>query len=121
VKRIKDLLAEWESAPRTHLTSREYAIRLPIHDAARLAAPAEMYPGIGVCGIITDLISASLDELESAIPYVQDDRVIAEDEFGDPVHEDTGSSPRFHQLSRARTKDLQEERIRSRELKNGRK
>jgi hypothetical protein len=60
-------------------------------------------------GIITDLISAGLDELESAMPYVQGNRVIGKDEFGDPVHEDAGPSPRFHQLTRARTQELQAE------------
>jgi hypothetical protein len=107
MKKIKDLLAEWESAFSTRLTVREYAIYLPIRDPARLEALAEMYPGIGLSGIITDLISAGLDELESAIPYVQGNRVIGQDEFGDPVHEDAGRSPRFHQLTRARTQELQ--------------
>jgi hypothetical protein len=121
VKNVKDLLNEWESAPRAHLTARAYTVRLPVRDAARLEALAEMYPGIGICGIISDLISASLDELESTMPYVQGNRVIEEDEFGDPVYEDAGPSPRFHQLSRARSKDLQAESIRRREMKSGRK
>ncbi len=121
MKNVKGLLAEWESAPRTHLTAREYVVRLPIRDAARLEALAEMYPGVGISGIITDLISASLDELESAMPYVEGDRVVEEDEFGDPVYEDAGPSPRFHRLSRAHSRDLQAESIRNRELKNGRK
>jgi hypothetical protein len=42
--------------------------------------------------IITDLISAGLDELESKMPYVEGDRVIEEDEFGDPIYEDAGPS-----------------------------
>jgi hypothetical protein len=120
MKKIKDLLNEWESAPRTHLTAREYNLRLPIRDAARLEALAEMYPGVGISGIIADLISASLDELESAMPYVQGEQVVAEDEFGDPVYEDAGPTPRFQRLSRDRSKILQAESIRSRELKNGR-
>jgi len=119
LKKVKDLLAEWESTPGTQLTAREYAIRLPIRDAARLEALAEMHPGIGISVIITDLISASLDELESAMPYVQGDRVIEEDEFGDPVFEDKGPSPRFHQLTRARARELRVESIGK--AKNGRK
>lgn len=119
MKKVKDLLAEWESAPCTHLTAREYAIQLPVRDAARLEALAEMYPGIGVAGIITDLISAGLDELESAMPYVQGDRVVEQDEFGDPVYEDVGPSSRFQRLTRARTKHLQAETNRS--LNNGAK
>jgi len=121
MRQIKDLLTEWESAPRTHLTAREYIVRLPIRDAARLEALAEMYPDIGMTGIITDLISAGLDELESAMPYVQGKQVIEEDEFGDPVYEDAGPSPRFHQLSRARSKDLKAESTGGRAVKRGRK
>jgi hypothetical protein len=43
------------------------------------------------------------------MPYVQGNRVIGKDEFGDPVHEDAGPSPRFHQLTRACTQELQAE------------
>ncbi|HEX2239032.1 MAG TPA: hypothetical protein VHJ19_12075 [Gammaproteobacteria bacterium] len=67
-----------------------------------------MYPGIRLSGIITDLISAGLDDLESAMPY-EGNRVIGQDEFGDPVHEDAGPLPRFHQLTRAHTQELQAE------------
>ncbi len=119
MKKVKELLAEWESAPGTQLTAREYAIRLPVRDAARFEALAEMYPGIGISIIMTDLLSASLDELESAMPYVQGDRIIEEDEFGDPVYEDKGPSPRFHQLTRARARELRAESTGG--AKNGRK
>jgi hypothetical protein len=118
MKKIKELLAEWESAPRTRLTAREYAVHLPIRDAARLEALAEMYPGIGLAGVISDIISAGLDELESAMPYVQGERKIEEDEFGDPMFEDAGPSPRFHQLAREHAKELQRES--TRELKANR-
>jgi hypothetical protein len=92
---VKDLLANWEPAPRTRLTAQEYAIHLPIRDAMRLEAPAEMYPGVGICEIITDLISAELDELEPTMPYVKGDRVIEEDECGDPIYEDAGTFAAF--------------------------
>lgn len=119
MKKIKELLVEWEATPQTCLTAREYSVQLPIRDAARLEALAEMYPDIGVSSIISDLISAGLDELEAVMPYVQGDHKIEEDEFGDPVFEDAGPSPRFHQLARDHTKQLQTES--RRELKAGRK
>lgn len=119
MKKVKDFLAEWESTPATQLTVREYTMRLPIRDAARLEALAEMYPGVGISTIMTDLLSASLDELESAMPYVQGERVIEEDEFGDPVFEDKGPSRRFHQLTRARTIDLRTDSAGAVSHKNG--
>lgn len=119
MKKIKELLAEWGSAPRARLAAREYAVHLPIRDAARLEALAEMYPGVGLSGVISDIISAGLDELESAMPYVQGEHMVEEDEFGDPVFEDAGPSPRFHQLARDHAKDLQTESARG--LKANRK
>lgn len=107
MKKVKDLLTEWAATPGTRLTAQEYAVHLPIRDASRLEVLAGMYPGIGICGIITDLISASLDELESTMPYVEGNRVIEEDEFGDPIYKDAGPSARFHQLARVRAEGLQ--------------
>ncbi len=106
MRKLTELLAAWESTPDAQLSAREYTIRLPIRDAARLEALAEMYPGAGLSVIMMDIVSAGLDELEAAMPYVQGERIIEEDEFGDPVFEDKGPSPRFHQLTRARTEDL---------------
>ncbi len=67
----------------------------------------DLYPGMDKERIITDLISAALDELEAAMPYVPGERVIREDDHGDPVFEDTGPTPRFLELARAHRKRLQ--------------
>jgi hypothetical protein len=48
---------------------------------------------------MADLIRAALDELEVAMPYVPGNRVIAEDDYGDPIYEDLGPTPRFYSLS----------------------
>jgi hypothetical protein len=42
----------------------------------------------------------ALDAVEATFPYEQGSRIIAEDELGDPVYEDTGLTPRFLALSR---------------------
>ena len=57
--------------------------------------------------VITDLLSASLDELEASMPYVAGERVIREDDHGDPIYEDTGPTPRFLELAREHRKKLQ--------------
>lgn len=98
--RIKELLREWEQKARSPRTKEEYAVRLPLRDAARLHALAEMYPGRRPEDIITDLLTAALDELEESLPYVPGQRVIAEDEYDDPVYEDTGPTPRLTRLTR---------------------
>lgn len=104
--KVMDLLKEWQSAHSGPMTAQRYAIRLPVHEAARIAALADMFPGLGAEQIITDLLRAALDELEQGFPYLPGGRVIAEDEQGDPVYEDAGPSPRFHELTAKYAREL---------------
>ena len=69
--KIRQLVESWEQSASERRTVSEYCARLPIHDAAKLAALAEMYPGRTERDIITDLLSAALDDLEAAFPYVR--------------------------------------------------
>jgi hypothetical protein len=74
-------------------------VQLSIKDAARLNALAELYPRRNIEELITDLLSASLDELESVMPYRQGSKVVATDEQGDPLYEDVGPTPRYLALT----------------------
>ena len=74
-------------------------MQLSVRDAARLEALQIMYPDCSEEEIISDLLHAALDELEVAMPYVPGNKVIAEDDFGDPIYEDLGPTPRFYSLS----------------------
>ena len=65
-----------------------------------------MYPGNSAEELVSDLLSAALDELEAAMPYEAGDRVIREDEYGDPVYEDIGPTPRFLELVRRHRAEL---------------
>ncbi len=107
--KIRQLVESWEQSASERRTVSEYCARLPIHDAAKLAALAEMYPGRTERDIITDLLSAALDDLEAAFPYVQGQRVVAEDEQGDPIYEDVGIGPRFRDLTRKHLERLEKE------------
>ncbi len=98
--KFRELLETWERSAGERRTSEAYSVRLPVHDAAKLAALAEMFPGRSEQDIITDLLSTALDEIEAAFPYVAGDRVVAEDEHGDPIYEDAGLTPRFQSLTR---------------------
>lgn len=96
--KVRELLSMWENTARGDLTPERFSVRLPVEDAARIRALAEMYPRRSVEEIITDLLSAALLELESSLPYQRGDRVVALDEEGDPLYEDVGPTPRFLSL-----------------------
>jgi hypothetical protein len=106
--RIVNLIGLWERAACGPLTRREYRVRLPVQDAARIAALAEMYPRRSEGELIADLLGAALDELEIAMPYVPGPRVASEDEEGNSIYEDAGPTPRFLELSRKHCASLQD-------------
>ncbi|MDD5367177.1 MAG: type 1 pili tip component [Gallionellaceae bacterium] len=97
---IVNLIKQWEDSAGGRLTSREYRMRLTVQDAARIAALAEMYPRRSETELISELLAAALDELETAMPYIQGNQVVAEDEEGNPVYGDVGPTPRFLELNR---------------------
>jgi hypothetical protein len=107
--KFKELLDSWRQNASGARTAAEYAVRLPVDDAARLHALADLFPGRTREQIITDLLSAALQEVEAAMPYVQGKKVISTDEQGDPVYEDTGPTPRFAELTRQYKKKLEAE------------
>ncbi|MCP1673899.1 hypothetical protein J2T57_000998 [Natronocella acetinitrilica] len=105
--KVKQLIEAWEESASELRTANEYRVRLSIHDAAKLSALQEMFPGRSESDLITDLLSAALDDLEAAFPYVQGQRIVAEDEHGDPIYEDVGSTPRFQEITRKHLQRLQ--------------
>ncbi len=107
--KIRELLQEWEQSAGARMSARSYRVALPLHDAARIKALATLYPGRSEEQLIAELLSAALDELEAAFPYVQGERVVAEDEQGDPIYEDAGLTPRFYRLTQRYVKELEEE------------
>lgn len=103
---FKTLLDTWSGKRKAKLCEERYAVRLPVDDAARLAALAELFPGNTPDTLITDLLHAALDEVEASMPYVAGDTVIREDEFGDPIYEDVGLTPRFLETVKAHRRTL---------------
>ncbi len=106
--RLKELVENWQENASQRRAPFEHRVQLPLQDAAKLAALAEMYPGRSQEELITDILSAALDEIEASFPYVQGSRVIAEDEQGDPIYADEGLTPRFKQLTQAYLATLRE-------------
>ncbi len=107
---VKNLIHEWERSAKKKVAYHEYHIALPIHDAAKICALAEMFPGRTGEQIIADLIGAALVDFEAALPYVRGKRVIAEDELGDPIYEDAGPTPRFHDASQKHLRELESQK-----------
>jgi hypothetical protein len=105
--KFKPLLDRWKKAATPAKTLQQYAVRLPLDDAARLQALTELFPGQAIEEIITDLLHAGLDEIAAAMPYERGAKVISRDDHGDPVYEDIGLTPRFIELSRKFKKELE--------------
>ncbi|HTO72978.1 MAG TPA: hypothetical protein VMJ30_04125, partial [Gemmatimonadales bacterium] len=97
---FKQLLDSWREGAAAPRTARSYTVRLPVDDAARLGALAEMFPGRTAEQLISELLGAALQEVAAAMPYVAGTRVISTDEQGDPLYEDAGPTPRFIELTR---------------------
>jgi hypothetical protein len=104
---FKELLDSWRERAAGERTVKSYAVRLPVDDAARLGALAEMFPGRTAEQLITELLGAALKEVAAALPYVAGPKVISADEQGDPVYEDIGPTPRFMALTRKHRRQLQ--------------
>lgn len=97
---IQELLQQWERNGSGQLTAEHMEIRLPLEQAAKLAALAEMFPRLPMETLVADLLGAALKDLESSFPYVRGSRVIGSDEQGDPLYEDVGPTPRYLDLTK---------------------
>jgi hypothetical protein len=104
---FKSLLDAWAAEKQPARTSETYAVHLATEDAAKIHALAELFPGIAPERVITDLLSTALEQVEAAIPYVPGDKVIREDDFGDPIYEDKGLTPQFLDLVKQYRKQLE--------------
>ncbi len=104
---LKKLLEQWKESSPAAITREHFSVRLPVEDAARILALSELFPGKTPEAIITDILGAALSEIETEMPYVQGDKVIRLDEFGDPVFEDAGMTPRFLELIHKHARTLE--------------
>lgn len=106
---VKSLIGLWEDHAQGTLTQESYQIKLTLEDAARIEALSEMYPRRSKEQLVSELLSASLSELEGSFPYRQGSEITSTDEFGDPIYKDVGPTPHFLTLTRkhlARYRDV---------------
>lgn len=106
---VKELIRNWEKHANGAVTEQTYMVRLPLEDAAKLAALEAMYPRRTQEQLITELLTAALHDLENSLPYEQGSTVITTDEMGDPIYEDAGLTPTFLELSRKHLARLKQE------------
>lgn len=66
--KVTDLPRHWEQEKKTMERTHEYNLRLPLEDAARIAALAELYPDRSESEILNDMVAAALDDLVSKGP-----------------------------------------------------
>jgi hypothetical protein len=104
--KIKDLVNYWDKHARGRLTRDAYYANLSDQHRKRLEKLAALYPMKSSQDLMRDLISAALDELETSFPYVQGSKVVAFDEDGFEIYEDSGMTPRFISLSQKHIQDL---------------
>lgn len=107
---VKQLLEHWQDEGGNGRDYEDFNVRIPIRDAARIHALADLFPEQGESRIVADLIESALRQLLDEIPYVKGDKVVAEDEMGDPIFEDAGLTPRLHSLTDKHFKALRDQR-----------
>ncbi|WP_166269050.1 hypothetical protein [Marinobacter caseinilyticus] len=66
--KVTDLPKHWEAKKETVERTHDYNLRLPLEDAARIAALAELYPDRSESDILNDMIAAALDDLVRQSP-----------------------------------------------------
>lgn len=66
--KVTELPKHWESPKESVERTHDYNLRLPLEDAARIAALAELYPDRTEADILNDMIAAALDDLVRQTP-----------------------------------------------------
>lgn len=107
--KIKQLIQKWESDRTAPPTEKTFNLQLSATDAAKIMALSELFPTRTEHQIVSELIAATLNEIEEAFPYVQGTKVIRVDEFNDPIYEDIGLTPKFEQLMRKHLTKLRDQ------------
>lgn len=65
---FKELLDSWREGAAAPRAPKAYEVRLPVDDAARIAALAEMFPGRAPEQLITELLGVALQQVAAAMP-----------------------------------------------------
>lgn len=99
----------WSQPDNSRLTSKQYSYRHPVHVAAKIAALCDMYPQKTRTEILNDLLSTSIDDLVSGMPYVAGKPFDVDPETGEEMCEDIGPRSQFWTLADKHYKALERE------------
>ncbi|MAL99719.1 hypothetical protein [Hydrocarboniclastica marina] len=61
--KVTDLSKTWDEGRKSEDRPRNYRLRLPLEDAARLAALAELYPNRSEEEILNDIANGAVEDL----------------------------------------------------------
>lgn len=61
--KVTDLSKTWDEERKSEDRPRNYRLRLPLEDAARLAALAELYPNRSEGEILNDIANGAVEDL----------------------------------------------------------
>ena len=76
--KVTDLVKNWEADSKPEARNNDYYLRVPLEDAARVAALSELFPGRSENEILNDMISAALDDVAQARqPKTKDQKKIS--------------------------------------------
>lgn len=111
--KIQELVEYWDKHGRGRLTREPTFASLSDEHHKLLQQLVEMYPMKSPQGLMRDLITAALDELETGFPYQPGTKVVAHDEDGFEIYEDQGLTPEFVALSKKHMQRLKAKQIES--------
>lgn len=101
MKPFKNIRDKWKQFGQGALSQQSYDIALPLATAKDFQQLRLTYPRLTDEILLADLLGAALDDFEQSVPYVRGSNVVAIDEMGDEIYEDTGITPKFLKLTKA--------------------
>ena len=104
--KIEQLIDQWQALPKETFEGEDFVIKISHSEAARIEAIKELYSGLSTQMVVHQLLVSALNSFEEALPYVQGSKIIGEDEFGDPIFEDIGDTPKYIKLREKHQKRL---------------
>jgi len=100
MKPFKNISDKWNQFGQGALSQQSYDITLPVSAAKSFQQLRLKYPRLTDDILLADLLAAALDDFEQSVPYVRGSNVVAIDEMGDEIYEDTGITPKFLKLAK---------------------
>lgn len=106
--KTNNLHEAWGGPDNSRLVARQFSFRLSVHVAAKISALCEIYPAKNRTQIVTDLLTAALDDLESNLPVSKGLPTQGPDD-GENYFDIEGPRARFRDLTNKYFKEFEKE------------